>query len=167
MMGRALLVVGWMATLGFAGSAAVGYLLPRVEEGMRLHVLLGLASSLLLLFSHCWIMFYLIGTGRAIKDAVRTSGLPPELYERTKDFKNRSYPALMLALGLAMATFILGGGVYTGAVPLWVHHALFYATLAAQLWALRLEARVLAENDRLMGDINRRLAARPAAGARA
>ena len=159
MMGRALLIVGWMATLGFAASAGVGYFLPRIDEGMRLHILLALASSLLLLFSHCWIMFYLIGTGRAIKDAVRTGGLPPELYERTKDFKNRSYPSLMLAVGLAMATFILGGGVYTGAVPLWVHHGLFWLTLAAQLRALVLEGRVLVANDRLMADINRRLGA--------
>jgi hypothetical protein len=159
MMGRALLVVGWMATLGFVATAVVGYLHLGAEGGLRLHVLLGLASALLLLFSHCWIMFYLIGTGRAIKDAVRASGLPGELYERTKGFKNRSYPALMLALGLAMATFILGGGVYTGAVPAWVHHGLFWATLAAQLWALRLEGRVLGENDRLMADVDRRLAA--------
>jgi hypothetical protein len=159
MMGRALLIVGWMATLGFAASAGVGYFLPSIDEGMRLHILLALASSLLLLFSHCWIMFYLIGTGRAIKDAVRAGGLPPELYERTKDFKNRSYPSLMLAVGLAMATFILGGGVYTGAVPLWVHHGLFWLTLAAQLRALVLEGRVLVANDRLMADINRRLGA--------
>jgi hypothetical protein len=148
-----------MATLGFVATAVVGYLHLGAEGGLRLHVLLGLASALLLLFSHCWIMFYLIGTGRAIKDAVRANGLPGDLYERTKAFKNRSYPALMLALGLAMATFILGGGVYTGAVPAWVHHGLFWVTLAAQLWALRLEGRVLAENDRLMADVDRRLAA--------
>jgi hypothetical protein len=58
-----------------------------------------------------------------------------------------------------MATFILGGGVYTGAVPLWVHHGLFWLTLAAQLRALVLEGRVLGANDRLMADINRRLGA--------
>ncbi len=164
MMGRALLIVGWMATSGFVATGVIGYRVPVIGEGMRLHVLLGLASALLLLFSHCWIMFYLIGTGRAIKDAVRESGLPGELYERTKEFKNRSYPSLMLALALAMTTFILGGGVFTGAIPAWLHHGLFYVTLAAQLWALRLEGRVLAANDRLMADVDRRLA--PAAGSR-
>jgi hypothetical protein len=163
MMGRALLIVGWMATLGFVATGVVGYRLPAIGEGMRLHVLLGLASALLLLFSHCWIMFYLIGTGRAIKDAVGRNSLPGELYERTKDFKNRSYPALMLALGLAMTTFILGGCVFTGAVPAWVHHGLFYATLLAQLWALRREQGVLGENDRLMAEVDRRLT--PPAGA--
>ena len=72
-------------------------------------------------------------------------------------FKNATFGWAMLAMGLAMATFILGGGVYTGAVPRWVHHALFYLALAAQAAALWRESRVLAANDRLMAGINRRL----------
>lgn len=160
MMGRALLVIGWMATAGLVVTGALGYFLHGpADPGLSRHVLLGLASALLLLFAHCWIMFYLIGTGRAIKDAVNEHALDPALYEATKGYKNRSYPMLMLALGLAMATFILGGGVATGSVPSWIHHALFYATLLAQARALQLEGRVLVENERLMGDINRRLAA--------
>jgi hypothetical protein len=58
-----------------------------------------------------------------------------------------------------MATFILGGGVATGTVPNWIHHVLFYATLAAQGRALQLEHHVLVENERLMASVNRRLAA--------
>lgn len=163
MMGRALLVIGWMATAGLVATGILGYLLKApADPGLPRHVLLGLASALLLLFAHCWIMFYLIGTGKAIKDAVKENDLPADMVEATKRFKNRSYPVLMLALGLAMATFILGGGVATGAIPAWVHQTLFYATLLAQARALQLEGQVLAENERLMGDINRRLAATPA-----
>ena len=162
MMGRALLIVGLMATIGLLASAAFGYgLHGPVGPEMQRHVLLGLASSLLLLFSHCWIMFYLIGTGKAIKEAVHENGLDPAAIEDTKRFKNRSYPMLMLAIGLAMATFILGGAVATGSLA-WLHHILFYATLAAQLRALQLEWQVLTENQRLMSDINRRLAHRAA-----
>ena len=103
-------------------------------------------------------MFYLIGTGKAIKDAVRENGLDPALIEETKRFKNASYPSLMLAMGLVMATFILGGGVATGSVPAWVHHVLFYLAVLVQLYALRIEWRVLGENERLMADVDRRLA---------
>jgi hypothetical protein len=159
MMGRALLIVGLMATLGVIASAAMGYLLSSpADAGMPRHVLVGLASSLLLLFSHCWIMFYLIGTGKAIKDAVKENGLEQELIEETKRFKNESYPSLMLAMGLVMATFILGGGVATGSVPSWIHHALFYAAVLVQAYSLRIEWRVLGENERLMVAIDRRLA---------
>ncbi|HEX9944342.1 MAG TPA: hypothetical protein VGG03_20220 [Thermoanaerobaculia bacterium] len=164
MMGRALLIVGALATLGVIASAVLGYLLKSpTDANMPLHVLVGLASSLLLLFSHCWIMFYLIGTGKAIKDAVRENGLDPAFAEETKRFKNLSYPWLMLAMALVMATFILGGGVATGSVPKWVHHGLFYAAIAAQVYALWVERRVLDENERLMADVDRRLAAAPSA----
>jgi 4-hydroxybenzoate polyprenyltransferase len=159
MMGRALLIVGLMSTLGVIVSAVMGYLLSSpVDADMPRHVLVALASSLLLLFSHCWIMFYLIGTGKAIKDAVRENGLDPAIIEETKRFKNASYPSLMLAMGLVMATFILGGGVATGSVPAWVHHVLFYAAVLVQAYALRIEWRVLGENERLMVDVDRRLA---------
>ncbi|HYO12566.1 MAG TPA: hypothetical protein VE685_05160 [Thermoanaerobaculia bacterium] len=158
MMGRALLIVGAMATLGILASAVVGYLLAdSTDPNMPLHVLISLAASLLLLFSHCWIMFYLIGTGKAIKEAVNENGLEPALIEETKRFKNASYPWLMLAMGLVIATFVLGGGAATGAVPNWVHHALFFATVAVQVYTLWVENRVLTDNERLMTDINRRL----------
>ena len=160
MMGRALLVVGLVATLGFAASAVLGYGTDPAAESLRLHVLVALASVLLLLFSHCWIMFYLIGTGKAIKEAVAEHGLDAAAVEETKRFKNESYPALMLAIGLAMATFILGGGASTGALPPLLHHVLFYLTLAAQGRALLAEKRVLDANERLMAELDRTLAAR-------
>jgi hypothetical protein len=103
-------------------------------------------------------MFYLIGTGKAIKDAVRENGLDLAIIEETKRFKNESYPWLMLAMGLVMATFILGGGVATGSVPRWVHHVLFYLAAASQGYALWVERRVLTQNERLMTDVDRRLA---------
>ena len=159
MMGRALLIVGLMGTLGVAATAVLGYLLSApTDPEMPRHVLVGLASSLLLLFSHCWIMFYLIGTGKAIKDAVKEGGLDPAFAEETKRFKNSSYPSMMLAMGLVMATFILGGGVQIGSLPKWVHHALFYAAILVQCWSLRIEWRVLTDNERLMAEVDRRLA---------
>jgi MFS family permease len=162
MMGRALLIVGAMATLGFIASAVLGYTLAApTDADMPLHVLVGLASCLLLLFSHCWIMFYLIGTGKAIKEAVNENGLEASLIEETKRFKNASYPSLMLAMTLAIATFVLGGGVATGAMPSWVHHVLFYATVLVQARALWIENGVLVDNEKLMADINGRLSGPP------
>ena len=143
-----------MATLGLIGTGVLGYLVADVGSA-GLHVLIALASSLLLLFSHCWIMFYLIGTGKAVKQAVADEGLSPELVEETKELKNRSYPWLMLAMGLAMATFILGGGVDTGAIPSWVHQAMFLITLFVQLKTLWIEHLVLLDNTALLGRVER------------
>jgi hypothetical protein len=158
-MGRALLIVGALATIGLLATAVVGYALPEpvATKDLSTHLLLGVLASLLLLFSHCWILFYLIGTGKALKQAVAEHGLEPEIVEQTRRFKTRSNPWLMLAILLAMATFVLGGGVATKAVASWVHHALFVATLAAQVWALWVEFEVLTANEKLMRSVDRRL----------
>ncbi len=163
MMGRALLMVGALATLAFIATGVLGYMVvdsPTVDR----HVVLGLAAGFLLLFSHSWIMFYLIGTGKVLKEAVAEHGLPEEWIERTKEFKNRSYPWLMIAMGLAMATFILGGGVETRVLPKWVHWSLFYLAVAAQFRALYLEFLVLTQNENLMKLANRSVREREGTG---
>jgi hypothetical protein len=159
MMGRALLIVGALATVGLVATGLVGFLIPRAFEPEQLssHLLLAVLTSLLLLFSHCWILFYLIGTGKALKDAVAENGLEPEIAEETKRFKTRSNPWLMLAMMLAMATFVVGGGVATKALPAWVHQALFYGTVVCQVWTLWVEFEVLTANAKLMKSVDRRL----------
>jgi len=66
-------------------------------------------------------------------------------------------------MGLLMATFIVGGGVLTGSIPVWVHHVLFYAAVLAQGYTLWVEYQVLVDNERLMTRVNRLLAAVPEA----
>lgn len=149
MMGRALLMIGAFATLVLIATGILGYAVVDSATVDR-HVVLGLGAGFLLLFSHCWIMFYLIGTGKMIKEAVAEHDLPQEWIERTKEYKNRSYPWLMLAMGLVMATFILGGGVETQVLPKWIHWGLFYLSVGAQLKALYLEFLVLTENQKLI-----------------
>lgn len=152
-MGRALLVIGWCGTAAFVATAVLGYRADSMES-MGRHMLLALVACFLLLFSHCWILFFLIGTGKAVKEAVARAGLSSELVERTKRFKMESNPPMMLAMLLVMATFIVGGGVQTQVVPTWIHHGLFIVTLAAQLWTLAVEHRVVAANARLLREVD-------------
>lgn len=152
MMGRALLVVGWLATVGLLYTAVLGFR-TTPETGIGTHLLVALASSLLLLFSHCWIMFYLIGTGKAVKVAVTEHDLSGRYIETTKELKNRSYPALMLAMGTVMVTFIIGGGVATLVVPAWIHTTLFLFSLVVQIRALLIEGAVLFDNEQLLAEV--------------
>lgn len=152
-MGRALLIVGWCGTVAFVATAVMGYGIDSMES-MGRHMLLALVACFLVLFSHCWILFFLIGTGKAVKDAVGRAGLSGDFVERTRRFKMQSNPPMMLAMVLVMATFIVGGGVQTRVVPAWIHHALFYVTLAVQLWTLAVEHRVVAANARLLREVD-------------
>ena len=160
MMGRALLVVGALATLGLIATGVVGYV--STLDDINLHIMLALGSSLLLLFSHCWIMFYLIGTGKAVRETVAEHGLDTSILEETKRYKMESNPWMMMAMMLVMATFILGGGVATRVIPGWVHHGLFWLSVVVQIKTLWIENRVLAENEILMSAINDKVAAEPA-----
>ncbi len=159
MMGRSLLIVGALATVGLLVTAVLGYQLAEPFDigSVSNHLIAAVITSLLLLFSHCWILFYLIGTGKALKDAVAEHGLESEIVERTKDFKRRSSGLLTLAMLLAMATFVVGGGVATAAIESWVHHTLFLLAAAVQVWALWVEAQVLTENERLLRSVDSRL----------
>lgn len=171
MIVRALLVVGVAAALGLIAAAVLGYLLPpapaqaaagaATAAGMPRHVLMALASTLLLLFSHCWIFLYLIATDRVVRKAVREFGLEPELGAETAGFKRAAFPWLLAAVGLALATMVCGGAALTGSVPVWVHHVFFYATLLVQAGALWTERRVLGANERFLSRLDRRLGPSP------
>jgi hypothetical protein len=156
MMGRALLMIGWLAALGLLIAGFHGYFVDGTD-GLSRHVLLALLASLLLLFSHCWILFYLIGTGKVIKGAVVEHKLEPEILDQLREFKNQTSPWLLVAMILAIATFVVGGAVVTKSMPAWAHQTLFYVTVVVQIVTLRRETRVLIANERLITEINQRV----------
>jgi hypothetical protein len=159
MMGRALLIIGALATLAFLASGVLGYLLKGPTDGaMPRHVLVGLAACLAQLFSHCWILVYLILTGRAIRETVQDRGFDPSSAEEPGRHLRSTAPLLLVAVFLGLATFLVGGATAEGAFRPWIHHAMFYATLAVQGWALWQERRVLRATQALIEDLDRRLA---------
>lgn len=161
MMGRALLIIGALATLGLLASGVLGYLLDSPADAlMRQHMLVGLAACLAQLFSHCWILIYLIFTGRAIRETVEESGLDARYTAEAGRFTRPLAPWLLAAIALGIATFLVGGATATGAVRPWIHHTLFYLTLAVQGWTLWREHRTLRANQRLIEEIDGRLASR-------
>lgn len=158
MMGRALWIIGALATLGFLASGVLGYLLRNpVDPGLPRHVLVGLSACLAQLFSHCWILVYLIFTGRAIRETVEEHGLDAAWAEAPRRFLRSTAPWLIAAIGLGIAAFLLGGASATAAVRPWVHHTSFYLLLAVQGIALWQEYRVLRANQSLIDEIDRQI----------
>src|ERR1700726_2502456 len=158
MMGRALLVMGLLGTPGLLAAAALGYGLSGVADvAVRQHVLLGLAATLVLMFSHTWIVLYMLATGKVISRVVRERGYPDELLERARRLRLRVVPWLLAALAAVAATFLTGGAVLSGAMPAIVHQLLFFLTLVLQGAVMLAERRVLAEHERLAADLGRRM----------
>jgi len=166
MMGRSLLIVGALGTATLAVTGALGYgLTSPGDAGMPRHVVAALAAILMLMFCHCWILLYLLGTGRVIRQelpgAARESWEPASLAALAESMRARrlAYAALALAALLALAEFLLGGAVAANAAPHVLHHVFFWAALAAQGVALWSEGRALAANESLLGEIDGRLLA--------
>jgi hypothetical protein len=169
MMGRSLWILGVLATAGVAVTAAFGYgLHSPADPGMPRHVIAALASTLLLMLSQCWILLYLLGTGKVIRDAVREGGLDPAPLVRSRRLRRVCYPAILLAIALVLGTFLVGGEVAAKGAPPWIHQTLFWAAVAVQAGALGIEWWGLAGNESLLVEVDRRLiAAAPASAASA
>jgi len=159
-MGRALLVLGLLGTAGLLATAALGYGLSGIADvEVRRHVLLGLAAALVLVFSHTWIVLYMLATGKVISRVVRERGYPEELLESARRLRLRVIPWLLAVLGAVLATFLTGGAVLAGSAPAIVHQLLFYLALVLQGAVMLAERRVLAEHERLAADLGRRMQA--------
>jgi hypothetical protein len=71
---------------------------------------------------------------------------------RIVTMKSRAFPAMTLALLMAIGNFILGGAAHTRAIPGWTHGAMAWLTLAVSGLALVREYQVLAANNRLIAE---------------
>ena len=85
-------------------------------------------------------MFYLIGKGKAVREAVAEGGLSPDLYRAVAEVRRPVFSIATVAMALTMAAAIIGGGgVDTGIIPAGVHSVLALSAVAGNLVALRTE----------------------------
>ena len=147
------------------------------KEALVRHFLLGLFTVCFTCFIHVLVMFYLIGTGKDIRDAVEES---PELGDRfiplTRQLKRLVFPRATLALFLSVFGVLMGGEIHSrvisaplidGQYPIralggwWVHAALTGLAILANAWAFFGECRAARLNRRAIQEINAALAEAP------
>lgn len=119
-----------------------------------LHMLWGFFVAVLIVLLQCLVFGFFIGSGKSIKRVVEENGLSRDWIQKTKDYKNQSYPMLMLAVCISVAAAAVGGGVSVGSVPLWVHETLVWAALGVNLYSLWISYRVVVENVNAIHRIN-------------
>ncbi len=139
------IVLFYLATMAMAYL----HLLP-----VGLHMLWGCFTALLIIFLQCLVFGFFINSGKSIKKVVTDNGLSPDWIQKTKDYKNRSYPMLMLAILVSVAAAIVGGGVSVGAVPVWIHQLLVWAALGLNIYSLFISYQVVSENVQAIHGIN-------------
>jgi hypothetical protein len=109
-------------------------------------------------------MFYFIGKGKAVKDAMTEGGHPgpddPEYRKYVGRIAAARKPVFLiatLAVSVTMVAAIIGASVDTGFIPPLVHAMIAYGAIAFNLAALRAEISALAESSRVVDEVNRLL----------
>jgi len=121
------------------------------------HVSFGFFSTMVTLLAHSMMMFYLVGKGKAVKDAMAEGGLAGDQYRRIAVARKPVFSVGTLAMAVTMVAAILGASVDTGVLPPVVHAMIAYGAIACNLAALKIEIAALAESSRIVDEVNRLL----------
>jgi len=121
------------------------------------HIAFGIFSTMMTILAHSMMMFYLIGKGKAVKDAMAEHGVTGDYYRRIAAARKPVFSIGTLAMAVTMATAILGASVDTRVLPPIVHAMIAYAAIVCNLAAVKIEVAALTESSRIVAEVNRHL----------
>jgi hypothetical protein len=162
-MGQALVTGVGIGLIGIIATAILG-LTGSGGASIARHVSYGIFSTMVILLSHSMMMFYLIGKGKAVKDAMTEEGRGPthpeyNLYVgRIAQARKPVFSWATIAMGVTMVAAILGASVDTGVLPGIVHATIAYAAIVSNVAALKIEIDALRTSSRVVDEVNRLLA---------
>lgn len=148
---QALLSAVGIGLVGLAASAVFGL---RGTDIAR-HISFGIFATMVTLLAHSMMMFYLIGKGKAVKDAMAENNLTGDYYRRIAVARKPVFSIGTLAMAVTIVTAILGASVDTGVMPPVVHGMIAYGAIACNLAAAKIEIDALAESSRIVDEVNR------------
>src|SRR5438094_6999969 len=150
-MAQALLSAVGIGLVGLVATTIFGL---RGTDVAR-HISFGIFSTMVSLLAHSMMMFYLIGKGKAVKDAMAENNVAGDYYRRIAVARKPVFSIATLAMAATMATAILGASVDTGVLPPIVHAMIAYGAIACNLAAVRIELSALSTSSRIVDDVNR------------
>jgi len=121
------------------------------------HISFGIFSTMVTLLAHSMMMFYLIGKGKAVKDAMKEHAVAGDYHRRIAVARKPVFSIGTLAMAVTMTAAILGASVDTGVLPPMVHAMIAYGAIACNLAAAKIEITALMESSRIVDEVNRQL----------
>ena len=152
-MAQALLSAVGIGLLGMAAAVVLGL---RGSDISR-HISFGIFSTLVILLAHSMMMFYLIGKGKAVKDAMAEHNVTGDYYRRIASARKPVFSIGTFAMAATMVTAILGASVDTGVLPPIVHGMLAYGAIACNLAAVKIEIDALTASARIVDEVNSKI----------
>ena len=152
-MAQALLTAVFVGLTGLVATAVFGL---RGTDISR-HISFGIFSTMITLFAHSMMMFYLIGKGKAVKDAMAEHSVAGDYYRRIALARKPVFSIATLAMAVTMVTAIIGASVDTGVLPPMVHAMIAYGAIACNLAAAKIEIDALTASSRIVDEVNRQI----------
>jgi len=153
-MAQALLSAVGIGLLGMAAAVVLGLWGSDISR----HITFGIFSTLIILLAHSMMMFYLIGKGKAVKDAMAEHNVTGDYYRRIAAARKPVFSIGTLAMAATMVTAILGASVDTGVLPPIVHGMLAYGAIFCNLMAVKIEVDALTASARVVDEVNSKIA---------
>jgi hypothetical protein len=150
----ALLTAIIVSLVGLVVTAVLGLL----GTDLSRHISYGFFSALLGLLTHSMMMFYLIGKGKAVKDAMAENGVAGDYDRRIAAARKPVFSIATIAMAVTMIAAIMGASVDTGGLPPIVHAMVAYGAIACNIAAIRTEIAALTESSRIVDEVDRLLA---------
>ena len=151
LLAQALITGVCIGLVGLGATAFIG--LQRAD--VYRHISFGIFSTMITLFAHSMLMFYLIGKGKAVKDAMAEHKVTGDYYRRIAAARKPVFSIATIAMAATMITAILGASVDTKVLPPIVHGMIAYGAIACNLAAIRTELTALADAGRIVDEVNR------------
>ena len=152
-MAEALLTAVGIGFLGLLTTAWFGLMGTDVAR----HISFGIFSTLITLLAHSMMMFYLIGKGKAVKDAMAEHNVTGDYYRRIAAARKPVFSVGTVAMAVTMVTAIIGASVDTGVLPPMVHAMIAYGAIVCNLTAAKIEISALSESSRIVDEVNRQI----------
>lgn len=152
-MAQALLTAVFIGLTGLVATTVLGL---RGTDISR-HISYGIFSTMVTLLAHSMMMFYLIGKGKAVKDAMAEHSVTGDYYRRIAVARKPVFSIGTLAMAVTMVAAIVGASVDTGVLRPIVHATIAYAAIVCNLAAVKIEITALLESSRIVAEVNRRL----------
>jgi hypothetical protein len=143
--------------IGLVGLVTTTFLGLRGADISR-HISYGIFTTLVTLLAHSMMMFYLIGKGKAIKDAMAEHSVSGDYYRRIAAARKPVFSIGTLAMAATMVTAIIGASVDTRVLPPVVHAMLAYGAIVCNLAAAKIEIAALVASSRIVDEVNQRIA---------
>ena len=139
--------------IGLAGLVATAFF-GLVGNDVARHISFGIFSTLITLLAHSMMMFYLIGKGKAVKDAMAEGHLAGDQYRRIAAVRKPVFSIGTFAMAVTIVTALMGASVDTGMLPPMVHAMIAYGAIACNLAAAKIEIDALSASGRIVDEVN-------------